>query len=380
MLLATLLLSLSLQAQTIKTFQGPYANGNATYSYYELPHEGRVYHGGFQFTYNVSWISSGRLHVNGTYANDLKDGKWTYLLFLYNGSMELELNYQKGELWGKCTYIEDPKYGERRQYDVLLKANKVVRVQLTEDEDSDLSFKTTGQCNAEGFADGIWRKGYIADGNLYTRIEEWSDGTLVTRKEKNESTGDIEVVKDPNPRLNIPADLLSDFSFRGLFASRLTKRCPYRYEEDVEQFCKALERGEKPFVGVRTKKVSKPTNSSPAISSPRKESAPDHIYENTEEKPEFPGGVAALFKFISENLEYPEIAAENGVQGKVVVQFVVERDGSVSDIKVARGVDPSLDKEAVRVASIMPKWKPGKLSGKPVRGRYTVPITFKLTQ
>lgn len=372
MLLATLLLTLSLQAQTIKTFQGPYVHGNARYNYYERPNEGRVYHGAFQFTYALNSIKE--LIVNGTYANDLKDGKWTYRYSWPFGSEELELNYQEGELWGKCTYIKDFSEGTQK-YDVFIKANKVVRVQLTEVKDSDLSFQTTGQCNAEGFADGIWKKGYIADGNLYTRIEEWSNGTLVTRKEKNESTGDIELVKDPDPRLNIPAELLSDFSFRGLFASTL--KGLYRTEV-AEQICKALERGEKPFMGVRTQKTPEPTNSSPAISSPRKEPEPDHIYEYTDEMPEFPGGEAALHKFLLENIKYPPNARESCIQGRVMVSFVVEKDGSVSNVRVVRSVDPYLDGEAARVVSIMPKWKPGKVSGQPVRTRYTLPVQFSL--
>nr|WP_298630850.1 energy transducer TonB [uncultured Porphyromonas sp.] len=376
-LLVTAFLTLSLQAQSIKTFQGPYVHGNAKYNYYELPNEGRVYHGAFQFTYDVDPNSSEGLYVNGTYANDLKDGKWTYRLFRYDGSMELQLNYKKGELWGKCTYIEAPNYGKRRQYDVLLKANKVVRVQLTEGEDSDPSFQTTGQCNAEGFADGIWRKGYIADGNLYTRIEEWSNGTLVTRKEKNESTGDIKVVKDPDPRLNIPAELLSDFSFRGLLASLLRGWVAYS-KEAFEQLCKALERGEKPFMGVRTKKTPAPTNSSLAISSPRIEPEPDHIYEYLEEMPEFPGGQAAMMEWLSKNINYPPIAAENNIQGRVMVSFVVETDGSLSNVRVVRGVDPNLDREAMRLVSMMPKWKPGMQDGKRARARFTLPVQFSL--
>lgn len=94
-----------------------------------------------------------------------------------------------------------------------------------------------------------------------------------------------------------------------------------------------------------------------------------------EDMPVFPGNVQ---KWISTHVKYPEIARDNGVQGKVFIQFVVERDGSVSNVKVARGVDPSLDKEAVRVISSMPKWKPGKQREKPVRVSYTLPIVFQL--
>jgi len=102
------------------------------------------------------------------------------------------------------------------------------------------------------------------------------------------------------------------------------------------------------------------------------------IFIAPEEKPEFPGGDAALLNFLSQNIKYPAIAAENGVNGRVTVNFVVNKDGSISDAKILRGVDQALDKEALRVIYSMPKWKPGKQSGKPVRVSFSVPINFVL--
>ncbi len=103
------------------------------------------------------------------------------------------------------------------------------------------------------------------------------------------------------------------------------------------------------------------------------------IFEVVEEMPEFPnGGQAGLMQYLAKNIKYPTIAQENGTQGRVVCQFVVNKDGSIVDVKVLRGVDPYLDKEAVRVISTMPKWKPGKQRGKPVRVKYTVPVMFRL--
>ena len=103
------------------------------------------------------------------------------------------------------------------------------------------------------------------------------------------------------------------------------------------------------------------------------------IFEIVEEAPEFiNGGMAGLMQYLSKNIKYPTIAQENGTQGRVVVQFVVNRDGIIVDAKVMRGVDPYLDKEALRVINSMPKWKPGKQRGKPVRCRYTVPVMFRL--
>ena len=103
------------------------------------------------------------------------------------------------------------------------------------------------------------------------------------------------------------------------------------------------------------------------------------IFEVVEQMPEFPnGGMAGLRQFLSKNIKYPTIAQENGTQGRVTVQFVVNADGSIVDAKVIRGVDPYLDKEALRVINSMPKWKPGMQRGKAVRVKYTVPVMFRL--
>ena len=110
----------------------------------------------------------------------------------------------------------------------------------------------------------------------------------------------------------------------------------------------------------------------------KEEEAEAQVFFIVEEMPEFPGGEAALRAFIAKSINYPVIAQENGIQGKVYVTFVVDRDGGISDAKIARGVDPSLDKEALRVVNTLPKWKPGKQRGKPVRVSYTVPISFVL--
>lgn len=109
---------------------------------------------------------------------------------------------------------------------------------------------------------------------------------------------------------------------------------------------------------------------------PAEEEEAQQIFEIVEQNPEFTDG--DLNQWLSKNIEYPTIAAENGIQGRVIVQFVIERDGSATQIKVVRGVDPSLDKEAMRVVSKMPKWKPGMQRGKPVRFRYTLPVVFRL--
>ena len=104
----------------------------------------------------------------------------------------------------------------------------------------------------------------------------------------------------------------------------------------------------------------------------------NNVYSVVESSPSFPGGNAAMRQWMSQNLKYPPVAQENGIQGTVTVQFVVEKNGSISNVKVIRGKDPSLDREAVRVVSSMPRWTPGKQNGNPVRVSYTVPVKFAL--
>ena len=106
---------------------------------------------------------------------------------------------------------------------------------------------------------------------------------------------------------------------------------------------------------------------------------PNKIYDNVEVLPEYPGGAAAMMRYLAQNVKYPQAAQENGRQGKVVVQFVVDTDGSIINAHVLTSVDPDLDKEALRVIKSMPRWTPGKQKGKPVRVKYTVPVNFRLS-
>ncbi len=120
------------------------------------------------------------------------------------------------------------------------------------------------------------------------------------------------------------------------------------------------------------------TYTPPPPPKPVEEEATEEIFVVVEKQPVFPGGTTALMKFLGDNIKYPVIAQENGIQGRVITNFVVERDGSISDVQVVRGQDPSLDREAVRVIKTMPKWTPGQQRGKAVRVRFTLPVVFRL--
>lgn len=140
--------------------------------------------------------------------------------------------------------------------------------------------------------------------------------------------------------------------------------------------------GTKDEEGVKDRTVEA-VRSDIAVAAPPPPPAPkpevsNKVFDVVEEMPSFPGGQAALMSFLSSNIKYPVVAQENGVQGRVIVGFVVERVGSITDVKVMRSVDPSLDREAQRVVRAMPRWKPGKQNGSAVRVKYTVPVVFRL--
>ena len=102
------------------------------------------------------------------------------------------------------------------------------------------------------------------------------------------------------------------------------------------------------------------------------------VYDVVEVMPQFPGGQIAMLKYIMKNIKYPKQIMEEGIQGRVTVSFIVEKDGRVSNVRLLRSVQSALDKEAIRVVKSMPKWTPGKQNGKPVRVRFNLPVMFKL--
>ena len=110
----------------------------------------------------------------------------------------------------------------------------------------------------------------------------------------------------------------------------------------------------------------------------QQEQKKEEVFKSVEQMPTFPGGEAALMKWLQSHLQYPQLAAENNIQGRVVVQFVVTKSGAIGEVKVVRSVDRDLDREAIRVCKSLPKFVPGRQNGQPVSVWYTLPVTFKL--
>jgi protein TonB len=125
--------------------------------------------------------------------------------------------------------------------------------------------------------------------------------------------------------------------------------------------------------------IPEPVSKGP-VSTDKSSVDPSKIFTSVEAEPTFPGGIEMFYKFLQYNIRYPAKAFENKIQGKVFVSFVVEKDGSLTDIKVLRGIGGGCDEEAVRVMNTSPKWRPGIQNGRPVRVQYTMPIGFNLSK
>ena len=142
--------------------------------------------------------------------------------------------------------------------------------------------------------------------------------------------------------------------------------------------CVSTEKEQEQAVSPVSEKQVVPSVPKEQASPSRTADIPEELFQVVEEMPEFPGGMLECMKFLGKNIKYPPQAKENGIQGRVIVTFVIMKDGSITNANVVRGVDPLLDKEALRVVNLMPKWKPGKQRGKAVNVKYTIPVMFRL--
>lgn len=183
-------------------------------------------------------------------------------------------------------------------------------------------------------------------------------------------------------KYNPEGDKVSMSKMKG---SAVMESTTYEYEYNQEGLWNKMNQyNNGKYFTTKTRQFEKPTNivrNNSVIPEQRVAPLPsqnEKVFETVEQMPQFPGGPNALFEYLVKSVKYPVVAEENGIQGRVIVTFVVERDGSISDVRVSRSLNPSLDKEAVRVIQSMPKWNPGKQNGSTVRVKYTMPVTFRL--
>ncbi len=211
---------------------------------------------------------------------------------------------------------------------------------------------------------------YISDSLRYPAVakENGIQGRVITNfvVETDGSIADVEIVRGVDPALDKEAARLIAAMPKWKPGTQRDQPVRVRFTLPVN-----FRLSNNPPTG-ETNNVQQQSNNVPS------KDAPEEIFVVVENQPQFPGGNAAMMKFIGDNVKYPKEAHEKGIQGRVISNFVVMKDGSISDVQIVRGVDPLLDAEAIRVLSSMPKWDPGKQRGQAVNVRYTLPVVFRL--
>ena len=378
--------------QTLKTYSGLYEGGQATYTYYEDENGGRVKHG--KFTYNKSdkgvGVERGMnipytkiLSASGNYKNGVKDGTWTYEDKTEGGKIKFAgfsaiINYVNGRMEG--TLVHEGAMFQMKNNRIT---GPVKKTERTQNQDWTIS----GQFDDDGFPDGNWKKDYKLNGNPYVDTEKYVHGLLVAKQTRNVSTGDITTYqfKDVNPQEYIAAYTPDkDSTIVGKLVCK--EKIYYEQGENDESSLDLLPE----VFGAEIRRIAEKIKNESGFGSEQEkyEGIPfkkivivdkmetqdeDIIYMMVEKMPEFPGGMFQLLKYITKNLKASD--QESDIRGRVIVRFVVNRDGSISGAKIVRGIDPTYyDKEVLRLVNSMPRWIPGQQNGKNVRVQYTLPI------
>lgn len=335
---------LILNAQALKTYSGKYKFGTATYTYKDNPEGGRIYEGDFVYVRN-----NGMDKVTGKFKNDRKEGKWTYTSRSSLMSMPvLKATYKNGMLDGPYQYtskddcisltISNGRFmGDVNGRNLSFCYKKGISNYIVTLE----SLK--GQFDENGYCDGKWT---LQQNDIVRFYGLYEHGVCKKFCREDLTTGDIENVEGD---ITYMLNMIIEDNYKNL--ESMIKR------NNVEWKWWSVEREESQTV----EKEEEQTVSSVV-----------------DEMPEFPNGDGALMKYLQEHINYPIAARENRIQGRVIVSFIVNEDGSISDVKVKKSVDPDLDKEAVRVVQSMPNWKPGRMGEKNVRVNFTIPVTFRL--
>ena len=394
-IISTLLLMLMTQVsigQTLKTYSGLYEGGQATYTYYEDENGGRVKHG--KFTYNKSdkgvGVERGMnipytkiLSASGNYKNGVKDGTWTYEDKTEGGKIKFAgfsaiINYVNGRMEG--TLVHEGAMFQMKNNRIT---GPVKKTERTQNQDWTIS----GQFDDDGFPDGNWKKDYKLNGNPYVDTEKYVHGLLVAKQTQNVSTGKItrHEFPDVNPQDYVAAyNPAKDSTIVGELICK--EKIYYEQGENDESSLDLLPE----VFGAEIRSIAEKIKNESGFGSEQEkyEGIPfkkivivdkmetqdeDIIYTMVEKMPEFPGGMFQLLKYITKNLKASD--QESDIRGRVIVRFVVNRDGSISGAKIVRGIDPTYyDKEVLRLVNSMPRWIPGQQNGKNVRVQYTLPI------
>lgn len=335
---------LILNAQTLKTYSGKYMSGTATYTYKDNPEGGRIYEGDFIYVGN-----NGIDKVRGKFKNDKKEGQWTYTYRDFMNPMSvLKVAYKNGMLDGLYQYTSNSSY-------ISLTIRNGKFVGNINGKNIGFSYKrgwsgsnyiTTlksfkGQFDENGYCDGKW---VLQQDDVIYFYGFYEHGVCKRFYREDLTTGDIENVTG---QISYMINIIIENNYKSI-------ECMIE-RNNIEWKWRSVEK--------ETQVVAEETQ---------------EVFEIVDEMPEFSGGIGAMTKYIDEHLNYPTVAREKGIQGRVLVTCVINEDGSVSDAEVKQGLDCDLDKEAIRIVQSMPKWKPGRMGGKNVRVRYIIPVVFRL--
>lgn len=381
--------------------------GDGYYDYYENDDEDRVKHGKFYLNF------PSRYKINGTYKHGKKDGQWTfesnkedvniflriislkvtYKYDILNGPCILVCKFDMGDVYPLCTISCVFKNGI-----ITGEASVVNEVSsLSVNNGNQIISECKGIIDENGLLDGIWNI-HDKGGIEITRKQFYYKGTLIYVEEKDFSTGEKTVCYSAFNNLKKAPDIdkIRDTVVLGkkgiVYNGKIAIKDRhidypsnvYSYPQIIiDAFPKTVKNsdlikqqrenwGYAFSQNMYEKQAAEYDNKTHEI---KKE---EETYKVVEEMPEFPGGTAKMLEYIQKNMKYPMAASESDIQGKVYVQFVVEPDGSLSNVTVLRGIGGGCDEEAVRIVQSMPKFKPGKQRGVPVSVQYMVPIVFKL--
>lgn len=342
-------------AQSLKTYSGEYKLGKATYTYQDNPEGGRIFEGNFTYTYAYSGLGGGMVtgSATGRFKNNKKEGVWTYIK---NETTVLKATYKEGVLNGLYDFSTLTLLGRKKQaFSIYIKDGKFVGPAkgiyaiFSWPKIIDQAVDFTGQFDENGNLDGKWVFKNRDGRSVYTAIYEHGNCKKYYREDL--TTGDIEQ-GEGNITYYLNRTIGENFDNLEQMVDRNNKKWKwYAVKENDRQ-----EKKEEYVQGEAARE--------------------GEVFKIVEQGPEYPGGAGEMQSFITRNINYPEEAG--GEQGRVIVEFVVNKDGSISDVKVIRGLNEVLDKEAARVIQSMPNWKPGKQRGKTVRVRYSVPVMFRL--
>ena len=404
-LIAVSTTSTGLMAQN-RTYTGPYpldiidqyGEGTATYSYIDDYDLGRIYNGPFSLKWNDSW---GNCSLSGQYIKDKQDGEWKYHSNGgYDKNRTLTLTFKEGVLNGSSTYSSISNDYGRWVVKINFKEGKI---------DGPFSITHINRNNqTDGFLKGNVVQNYPAIGWEYKYEKSSIETTFRFLGDDPDSPDKIEIRRFDTRTGSVNKDVVDinreDYNIRkysedGLYLGIMPECVDSKFKEIFSQALRQIDRlilresternfstrlsnqeqhYDSDYCDVLTAQIKDMTPVKPP--KPAVSGDDNKVYDlgSIEQDPIFPGGQAALLQYIASQIRYPKEALENGIHGRVIVQFVVTSTGSVGTVKVVRGIDPELDKEAIRVVKSLPKFTPGKINGQPVNCWYTsFPITFK---